>query len=170
MKLVINTQYRENYASHDEDFVPGVSADAWKFKGGTTYVVPYFKDSENITQVMKTLSNLITYGNSGSEEYVIDYNIVDNNEKVCESWETVTQIFMNQIDNYGNDAQTTALKITDNREDGYMRSEILEKTEAWTMLPNNDRSEYKVTYLMQDGDICYNNSDLEEWFTSLEAV
>ena len=163
MKLVINTQYRENYASHDEDFVPGVSADAWKFKGGSTYVVPNFTDSVNITEVMKNLTTLITYGNSGSEEYVIDYNIVDNNEKVCESWETVTQIFMN-TDN------VTALKITDNREDGYMRSEILEKTEAWTMLPNNDRSEYKVTYLMEDGDICYNNSDLEEWFTSLEAV
>ena len=34
MKLVINTQYRENYAAHNEDFVPGVSQDYWKFKGG----------------------------------------------------------------------------------------------------------------------------------------
>ena len=39
MKLVINTQHRENYAAHDEDFVPGVSADYWKFKGGSTFVV-----------------------------------------------------------------------------------------------------------------------------------
>lgn len=168
MKLVINTQYRENYASHDEDFVPGVSADAWKFKGGSTYVVPYFKDSENITQVMKTLTTLITYGNSGSEEYIIDYNIVDNSEKVCEDWETVTQVFYNKID--GSITDVTALKVTDNREDGWMRSEILEKTEAWTMLPDSERAKYAASYLMRDGDICYNNSDLEEWFTSLEAV
>ena len=163
MKLVINTQYRENYAAHNEDFVPGISENYWKFKGGSTYVVPNFTDSVNITEVMKNLTTLITYGNSGSEEYIIDYNIVDNNEKVCESWETVTQVFFN-TDN------VTALKITDNREDGYMRSEILEKTEAWKMLPNSKRQDYTASYLMQDGDIVWDNKGLDEWFTSLEAV
>lgn len=33
MKLIINTQYCENYAAHNEDFVPGKSEDYWKFKG-----------------------------------------------------------------------------------------------------------------------------------------
>jgi hypothetical protein len=163
MKLVINTQYRENYAAHNEDFVPGISENYWKFKGGSTYVVPNFTDSVNITEVMKNLTTLITYGNSGSEEYIIDYNIVDNNEKVCESWETVTQVFFN-TDN------VTALKVTDNREDGWMRSEILEKTEAWTMLPNSERQDYAASYLMQDGDIVWDNKGLDEWFTSLEAA
>ena len=163
MKLVINTQYRENYAAHNEDFVPGISENYWKFKGGSTYVVPNFTDSVNITEVMKNLTTLITYGNSGSEEYIIDYNIVDNNEKVCESWETVTQVFFN-TDN------VTALKVTDNREDGYLRSEILEKTEVWKMLPNSERQDYAASYLMQDGDIVWDNKGLDEWFTSLEAV
>jgi hypothetical protein len=163
MKLVINTQYRENYAAHNEDFVPGISENYWKFKGGSTYVVPNFTDTVNITEVMKNLTTLITYGNSGSEEYIIDYNIVDNNEKVCESWETVTQVFFN-TDN------VTALKVTDNREDGWMRSEILEKTEAWTMLPNSERQDYAASYLMQDGDIVWDNKGLDEWFTSLEAA
>tara|TARA_R110001606_G_C14999538_1_gene606889 strand:+ start:81 stop:572 length:492 start_codon:yes stop_codon:yes gene_type:complete len=163
MKLVINTQYRENYAAHNEDFVPGISENYWKFKGGSTYVVPNFTDSVNITEVMKNLTTLITYGNSGSEEYIIDYNIVDNNEKVCESWETVTQVFFN-TDN------VTALKVTDNREDGYLRSEILEKTEVWKMLPNSERQDYAASYLMQDGDIVWDNKGLDEWFTSLEAA
>lgn len=163
MKLVINTQYRENYAAHNEDFVPGVSENYWKFKGGTTYVVPNFTDSVNITEVMKTLTTLITYGNSGSEEYIIDYNIVDNSEKVCESWETPTQIFFN-TDN------VTALKVTDNREDGYMKSEILEKTEAWTMLPDSNRSDYSVSFLMQDGDICDSESNLKNWFDTCGQV
>jgi hypothetical protein len=155
MKLAINTQYRENYGTAQDPY--------WKFKGGTTYVVPNFTDSVIITEVMKTLTTLITYGNSGSEEYIIDYNIVDNSEKVCESWETPTQIFFN-TDN------VTTLKVTDNREDGYMKSEILEKTEAWTMLPDSNRSDYSVSFLMQDGDICDSESDLKNWFDTCGQV
>jgi gamma-glutamyl-gamma-aminobutyrate hydrolase PuuD len=68
MKLVINTQYRENYAAHDEGYEHGVSEAYWKFKGGTTYVVPRFTDVNNITQVMKKLDSLISYGNPGSEQ------------------------------------------------------------------------------------------------------
>ena len=163
LNLIIQTQYKENYAAHNEDFVPGISENYWKFKGGSTYVVPNFTDSVNITEVMKNLTTLITYGNSGSEEYIIDYNIVDNNEKVCESWETVTQVFFN-TDN------VTALKVTDNREDGWMRSEILEKTEAWTMLPNSERQDYAASYLMRDGDICESQKDLENWFDTCGQV
>ena len=167
MKLVINTQYRENYGSHDWDG-KGECPQYWKFKGGSTYVVPNFTDSVNITEVMKTLTTLITYGNSGSEEYIIDYNIVDNSEKVCEDWETVTQIFYNKID--GSITDVTALKVTDNREDGWMRSEILEKTEAWTMLPDSERAKYAASYLMRDGDICNGQEDLKNWFDTCGQV
>ena len=38
-KLVIQTQYKENYAAHNEDYVHGVSEAYWKFKGGNTYIV-----------------------------------------------------------------------------------------------------------------------------------
>ena len=39
MKLVINTQYKENY-SFDNDGYPVEGPEAhWKFKGGDTYVV-----------------------------------------------------------------------------------------------------------------------------------
>jgi hypothetical protein len=157
MKIVINTQYRENYAAHNEDYDHGVDTPHWKFKGGSTYVVPNFSDWNKASKVMKELDSLITYGNAGSEEYIIDWEIVEDNAKVCESWETVTQIFINE-DN------VTALKVTDNREDGYMRSEILELTEAWTMLPESERSEYSASYLMKDGDICNSQDELKEWF------
>jgi general stress protein 26 len=163
MKLVINTQYRENYAAHDEDYVHGVSEAYWKFKGGTTYVVPNFTDSVNITEVMKNLTTLIEYGNAGSEEYILGYEIFEDNAKVCENWETVTQVFYN-TDN------VTALKVTDNREDGWMRSEILEKTEAWTMLPESKRGKYAASYLMRDGDICESQKDLENWFDTCGQV
>ncbi len=163
MKLVINTQYRENYAAHDEDYVHGVSEAHWKFKGGTTYVVPNFKDVNNVTEVMKQLTTLIEYGNPGSEQYIIDWEIVENNAKVCEDWETVTQIFIDGD-------KVTALKVIDNREDGYMRDEILELTEAWTMLPNSERSKYTGSYLMRDGDICNSQIDLKNWFDTCGQV
>jgi hypothetical protein len=157
MKIVINTQYRENYAAHNEDYDHGVDTPHWKFKGGSTYVVPNFNDYSNITEVMKNLDSLITYGNPASEEYILDWEIVEDSAKVCDSWETVTQIFINE-DN------VTALKVTDNREDGWMRSEILEKTEAWTMCSDSERSDYSASFLMHDGDICDTQDELNEWF------
>ena len=165
MKLVIQTQYRENYAAHNEDYNHGVDQPHWKFKGGTTYVVPHFTGCEY--EAAKALKPLIEYVNPASQEYILDFELVEDSAKVCESWETVTQIFMNQIDK---DGQTVALKITDNREDGWMRSEILEKTEAWTMLPESERTDYSASFLMNDGDIVNNQSGLKEWFETAEAA
>ena len=38
MKLVIHTQFKENYGAHDWDG-KGECPQYWKFKGGSTYVV-----------------------------------------------------------------------------------------------------------------------------------
>ena len=160
MKLVINTQYRENYGSHDWDG-KGECPQYWKFKGGSTYVVPNILGES--PDILKRVRPLIEYGNYGSEEYIIDYEIVENNAKVCEDWETVTQIFIDGD-------KVTALKVIDNREDGYMRDEILELTEAWTMLPNSERSKYTGSYLMRDGDICNSQIDLKNWFDTCGQV
>ena len=63
MKLVINTQHRENYAAHNEDFVPGVSQDYWKFKGGSTFVVnnitpPQARNIETVSYTHLTLPTI----------------------------------------------------------------------------------------------------------------
>ena len=162
-KLVIQTQYRENYAAHNEDFVPGVSQDHWKFKGGTTYVVPNFTDFTNVSEYVSKLEEYITYSNAGSEEYILTWNIVPHSEKVCEDWETITELFID-----GDKA--TALKVTDNREDGYMKDDILELTESWTMAPANERLDYKAEYLMSDGDLVIGGEGLKEWYISYEAA
>jgi len=162
MKLVIHTQYRENYGSHDWDG-KGECPQYWKFKGGSTYVVPnILGDSPDI---LNRVRPLIEYGNYGSEEYILDYEIVENNAKVCESWESVTQIFINE-----KTGDVVALKVIDNREDGWMRSEILEKTESWTMMPESERKDYSASYLMRDGDICDSESDLKNWFDTCGQV
>ena len=160
MKLVINTQYRENYGSHDWDG-KGECPQYWKFKGGATYVVPNILGES--PDILKRVRPLIEYGNYGSEEYILDYEIVENNAKVCEDWETVTQLFITED-------KVTALKVIDNREDGWMRDEILEKTESWTMMPEHERKDYSATYLMRDGDECDSESDLKNWFDTCGQV
>tara|TARA_E500000318_G_scaffold88564_1_gene85851 strand:+ start:294 stop:788 length:495 start_codon:yes stop_codon:yes gene_type:complete len=162
-KLVIQTQYRENYAYPDWDG-KGECPQAWKFKGGSTYVINSFKDFNKVTEVMKQLDALITIGNEGFEEYILSWEIVPQARKVCEDWETVTQLWLNPVGKW------EALKITNNREDGYMRSEILEKTESWIMAPNNERVQYKAEYLMEDGDFAINDDGLKEWFNNKEAA
>ena len=162
-KLVIQTQYRENYAYPDWDG-KGECPQAWKFKGGSTYVINSFKDFNKVTEVMKQLDALITIGNEGFEEYILSWEIVPQARKVCEDWETVTQLWLNPVGKW------EALKITNNREDGYMRSEILEKTESWIMAPNNERVQYKAEYLMEDGDFAINDDGLKQWFNNKEAA
>ena len=162
-KLVIQTQYRENYAYPDWDG-KGECPQAWKFKGGSTYVINSFKDFNKVTEVMKQLDALITIGNEGFEEYILSWEIVPQARKVCEDWETVTQLWLNPVGKW------EALKITNNRDDGWMRSEILEKTESWIMAPNNERGQYKAEYLMEDGDFAINDDGLKEWFNNKEAA
>ena len=163
MKIVINTQYRENYAAHNEDYDHGVDTPHWKFKGGSTYVVPNFTDFANIQDVVAKLTDLITYKNEASEEYILDWEIVNQSKKVCEDWETPVQI--SQIGD-----SFVALKVTDNRDEyGYMRSEILEKTESWTMLPDSESEDYSSSFLMKDGDIV-DYDGLKEWFKINELI
>ena len=167
-KLVIQTQYKENYAYPDWDG-KGECPDGWKFKGGCTYVINSFKDFDNVTKVMDKLNELITVDNDGFKEYILYWEIVPQSKKVCEDWETVTQLWLNPVGKW------EALKITDNRPDedgygGYMRKEILEKTESWVMAPNNERLQYKAEYLMEDGDYALGDEGLKEWIGTRDEV
>ena len=40
-----------------------------------------------------------------------------------------------------------------------MKSEILESTETWT----NDRENYKKEFLMEDGDYCVGDKEVNAW-------
>ena len=78
--LVIQTQYRENYAFPNEGYEHGVSEPYWKFKGGSTYFVDNLT-SEQINKIAPrrnpTLTKLIEYSNEASEEYILDWEIRD---------------------------------------------------------------------------------------------
>ncbi len=160
-KLVINTQYRENY-SFDNDGYPVEGPGAhWKFKGGSTYVV------ENLTTGMinkisqngiPELTKLLEYKNVASEEYILDWSIEESDAVVCEEWETPIVLAFDR-----EQQEWTATKVTSNDEMGYMRSEIKMKTEKWVMLEEQEREDYTAQFLMEDGQIL-SYSELEAFF------
>lgn len=154
-KLVIQTQYLENYGNRE-------SVDM-RFKGGSAYVYTTSKeldknDIANIVAQFKPFLPDLESSNGYYEEYILSVNLVPLSEKVCEDWQSPIE--------FSFDGSTIKfIKVNDNREDGWMRKEILEQTETWEFVPgsgNGYRSNYKATYLMEDGDIV-THMGLSKW-------
>jgi hypothetical protein len=75
-KLLISTQYQENYGAHDWDGV-GECPQYWKFKGGSDYVVKKFKGSHaDATMAIMALRLQIECDNDHFRESIIDWRIV----------------------------------------------------------------------------------------------
>ena len=156
-KLVINTQYMENYRDLESPYM--------KFKGGNTYVMFNCGDlTENeiatiTAQVRPYITNTLLETNGGCEEYIIGRaEMLKHNQPHAEEWETTTQF------NITPSGQVNFVKVYDNREDGWMKKSILEKTESWTGdMSDTKRANYKAEFLMEDGDFVL-EKDLKEWF------
>ena len=125
MKLVINTQYKENYGAHDWDGV-GECPQYWKFKGGSVYIIENVGvlSDEGVDSLTDRVSGLIQYSDFGSEEYIIDFEVVDDSKVVCEDWEVP---YLIQENGYG-------LFIATRNHDSY--------SESFVMMPENGRTEY----------------------------
>ena len=166
-KLVIQTQHKENYAWVDGELKTGAEAH-WKFKGGNTYVVENLSTS-SINKIAKNgipeLTKLIEFSNDAFQEYIIDWEIAEDDAVGCESWETPLVLSFDQTHQ-----EWTAYKFTDNRKDGWMRSEIVEQHEHWDMLFGNDRANYRTTFLMNDDTICHGQDELKAWLNKKEAA
>jgi len=152
MKLVIQTQIRENYGAHDWNG-EGECPQYWKYKGGNTYVVRYLSDA-NVNRIVENgipnLTKLITENNDYYQEYILDWEIVSDDEVRWEKWET--PIILEFCKEQG---WVVTRRIINDPEYGYMRSDIACKTEAWIILEGNTRKEgsYECFYEMKDGRI-----------------
>lgn len=152
MKIVINTQVRENYGSADKP--------SWKFKGGDTYIVPNL----TVEQTLKikdtgipTLTALIESFNPMFEEYVQNWSILDDDVVVTEPWEMPFNLYWE-----GN--RWVARRTVLNDEYGYMRSDVASKVEEYDMLMGGDRENYRATYVMRNGDVV-DSKDVEAYLT-----
>ena len=163
-KLVIQTQYLENYGTQEQPYM--------KFKGGNTYELPNCGtlNSNEVATIVSQVKPHITCDlhttNGGCEEYITGVTVEDKSAHSCEDWETVTEFYIS------NESSISFMKVTDNREDGYMRSEILEKVETWVgdLSTESGRSEYKAEFLMDDGDLVIGDIALRAWFESNKKV
>ena len=156
-KLVIHTQYLENYGDSKNPYM--------KFKGGTTYVMSNCGElNENeiatfVARVKPYITTDLVKSNGGSEEYINDVKVVPHMEQVCADWDSVTEFSFDLL------GHVNFIKVEDNRVDGWMKKEILEKTETWTGCSESEsgRINYKVEFLMEDGDFCVGNRELGAW-------
>lgn len=159
-KLVIQTQHKENYGAHDWDG-EGSCPQYWKFKGGNTYVVEGLsgKAVNKIAQHgIPTLSLLIESKSDMFEEYILDWSIEEDDAVVCEEWESPIVMLFDTESKLWN-----AVRVSDNGDMGYMRREILRKTESWTMARGGEQKDYAQTFLMEN-EQSVNYAGLTQWF------
>lgn len=170
LNLIIQTQYKENYAAHNEDYVHGVSESYWKFKGGSTYLITDvdFLNTEYLQGLVDATAFIHSYENSSAMEYVLDWELIDeeNLSDHIEHWESPYILEKNEK------GQWTSKKVTENGDMGYMRSEILSRVQVWTYVnektDERDVESYHVEYVMVDGTKVVGEKSLGEWFENLE--
>ncbi len=139
MKLVIQTQYSENYGSADKPF--------WKFKGGETYIVPNLTTAQAeriIRDGIPTLKALIEYKNSMSEESVIYYRIVEDDTVVCDEWETP-----NMLSWENNTWVCRQIQLND----GSFSKPVVSKVTKYTLNMGGDKADLEVSYVVENGSV-----------------
>lgn len=70
MKLVIQTQFRENYGAHDWDG-KGECPQYWKCKGGSTYIVDVNLQEAQDVAFYKSVEKCIEHKSDYAEEFIL---------------------------------------------------------------------------------------------------
>jgi len=128
-RLVIHTQFRENYGAHAWDG-KGECPQNWKYKGGSTYVFdhldnPFVRPKDYIDEITK----LIEFRDDGAEEYVLSADIVDVSDEPWESWDKPIMLSRNFYGNYIAEREFL----------------LNEGTESWVMTPESNREAYHAS-------------------------
>lgn len=123
--LVANTQYRENYGSHDWDGV-GVCPQYWKNKGGSSLFVAHLSAEEVIAASEDELFNMAynsfdAYSTDYAEEFVIGYTVMTQEE--FNAYSTDFYKFLN-LDGDGWKAVKAAKAANDAEMDLYLKYEV----------------------------------------------
>ena len=158
--LVIQTQYRENYAAHNEDYKHGIDEPYWKFKGGCTYFVNDLTES-NINSIIANgipnLTKLIESSNEGFEEYIIDWEIRDLGKNgdgkgpICEPWETPVEFYYHKDKQIANTGWRCRTHHTPSPEYTTYANGIVGKAEQWTPGIGGTRNDYKCQFKTKNG-------------------
>lgn len=80
MKLLINTQYMENYGAHDWDG-QGECPQYWKMKGGEDYFFPLGpagRSDEALAELVNYFRKDVEWSDEGSRSYIVGYDVVED--------------------------------------------------------------------------------------------
>jgi hypothetical protein len=85
MKIVISTQFKENYGAHDWDGT-GECPQYWKFKGGSEYIIDNVEEHITLNEmfgkkcemVVDSISWKIEHSSDYAEEYILDWSIEED--------------------------------------------------------------------------------------------
>lgn len=147
MKLVIWTQYSENYGDADKPF--------WKFKGGDTYIVANLTPAQServLRDGIPTLRALIEYSNPMSQQHIVDFNVVDDDFVAHDEWESP---YMLSWEN------NTWVARQVERNDGTWRRPVVSKNIRYTMCMGGERSDFECAYGLEDGRIVPHDAIVE---------
>lgn len=140
MKLVITTQHKENYGAHDWDG-QGECPQYWKFKGGSTYVVELLTDSQ-VERIERdgipTLTKLIESGSEYFAEYILGWDIVEDDETPWDEWDEPYKLFYR-------DGNWHARQITAGRYSG-LRKECVAQKRSYIMAEGGEQVDF-MTYI-----------------------
>ena len=82
MKLLISTQFMENYGAHDWDGV-GECPQYWKMKGGEEYFLPldgfnanHEFAEKNLQMIVDGVRDQVEWNEAWSRQYILGYEIV----------------------------------------------------------------------------------------------
>ena len=160
MRIVIQTQHRENYAAHDEGYMHGISRPHWKCKGGSTYFVGCDVDEAQSREFWARIENAIQEKNEFFEEFIISTELFDDCDFIasehCEEWETpwwVAEL---------NPGVIHFNRTVVNGEFGWMRKEIAKHYEAY-FIRDGVREDIESSYEMINHMIV-KYDELEAWF------
>ena len=153
MKIVVQTQCRENYAAHDWDGT-GECPNYWKSKGGEVYVVPNVTVEKAADKSFwNSISNAVTHSSDYSEEYVIGMELVDDIDfdvkKFVPEWDNPIYLDSDlepEVEGF------TGLQTTVNDTFQSMRKEIRKMFKRWTQV-NGEVKNYDCSFEFIDGNI-----------------
>ena len=166
--LIIQTQYKENYAAHNENYEHGVDEPHWKFKGGTTYYVSDLSEralNYIAHNGIPSLTALIEFSNAASKEYILNWEIVDDGPyNHCEKWETPVEFYYHRDEDIAKCEWRCRTFKTNEPEYTRWDERIRARAEQWTpgLSGNRVDGSYKCQYKTKNGWFDMNHPQLEE--------
>jgi hypothetical protein len=157
VKLVLNTQYMENYGAHSWDG-EGECPQHWKPKGGSTYVVTD-KSLLSSPEAIEEIRFHISHSDEYSSVIVRGEELVSADATVCEDWETLNEVYRAEDGTY------RVKSVTDNRDHGSMRHQIAFKTVDKPLA--GERGDFSVEYELTNGRTAHSDEQLRVELTNM---